>query len=141
MTPTHRHTLAALEQQIHSDGVALCDVDTRIAEVLDVPPGYYFAYLLVVGAIEARGAAHAPDGAGPIPHALTLRTAAGALFDRIAWQVCRIYQLAGPLGRDGIEIALIADELLGLLAEVRRHLDAPVPVVGVDKCGAVHHRA
>ncbi len=137
MTTPHRHTIAALEQQVHRDGVALENVDTRIAEILNVPPDYYFAYLLVAGAIEARGAATAPDGAGPILPMSALDPAAAALFDRIAWQACRIYQLAGPLGRGGIEIALIADELLGLLAEVRRHLDDPVACV--DRRRAVPH--
>jgi hypothetical protein len=122
MTIPHDRVLADLEEQIRTAGGAVEDIDERIARALKVPPDYYFAYLLVSGAIEARGTAASPAGAGA--QGLPNPARAGAkLADRIAWLGCRIYRDAASLGRDGIELALLADELLGLFAELRRHLE------------------
>lgn len=141
MTASHEQILADLEDQLRSDGVGLADIDARIAQALEVPPDYYFAYLLVWGALEARRAAHDPDvAATAAPAQPRLPAATAGLADRIAWLGCRIYQQASPLGRDGIEVALIADELLGVLAELRGHLAIPELTVAVAPAGrAVHH--
>lgn len=54
MTRTHERILADLEQQAVDEGVPTVDIDRYIADRLQVPLDYYFAYLLVWGAIEAR---------------------------------------------------------------------------------------
>ncbi len=56
MNPSHEQVLADIERLVGTE-VALDETDTRIAEVLGVPPDYYFAYLLVWGAIEAQAQA------------------------------------------------------------------------------------
>ena len=53
MNRSHEHVLADIEQKVQADGVPLDEVDAAIADVLGVPADYYFAYLLVWGAIEA----------------------------------------------------------------------------------------
>ncbi len=62
MTPGQ--TLARLEQQTYDHGIPLPEVDTYIANQLQVPTDYYFAYLLVCGAIEAHQATPPPVGHG-----------------------------------------------------------------------------
>ncbi|WP_052664846.1 hypothetical protein [Nitriliruptor alkaliphilus] len=57
MTRTHEQILAHLEQAAVGEGVPAADVDRYIADRLQVPLDYYFAYLLVWGAIEAHRAA------------------------------------------------------------------------------------
>ncbi len=65
MTPAQ--TLARLEQQAYDHGIPLPEVDTYIASQLQVPTDYYFAYLLVRGAIEAHQATPPPAGDGQAP--------------------------------------------------------------------------
>jgi hypothetical protein len=71
MTRTHEQILAHLEQVAIGEGVPAADVDRYIAEELQVPLDYYFAYLLVWDAIEAHRAAgsHAHPPAGTETHA------------------------------------------------------------------------
>ncbi|WP_052665093.1 hypothetical protein [Nitriliruptor alkaliphilus] len=66
MTRSHEQILAHLEQVAVGEGVPAADVDRYIADRLQVPLDYYFAYLLVWGAIEAHRAAdgHARSMAG-----------------------------------------------------------------------------
>lgn len=71
MTRTHEQILADLEQVAIVEGVPATDVDRYIADQLQVPLDYYFAYLLVWGAIEGHragnGHACSTDGAEATP--------------------------------------------------------------------------
>ncbi len=69
MTRTHEQILADLEQDARGAGVPTADIDRYIADQLKIPLDYYFAYLLVWGAIEAHRAGnnhtHSLAGADP----------------------------------------------------------------------------
>lgn len=53
MPAGHSDVLADIERRVRTDDPSPDEVDRRIADELGVPLDYYFAYLLVWGAIEA----------------------------------------------------------------------------------------
>jgi len=61
--------LVAVEERLRAEGVALEDMDRRIAERLNVPVDYYFVYLLVRGAIHAHAAQDLEVDPTPVPSA------------------------------------------------------------------------
>lgn len=134
MTPTHDDVLAEIERQVRTEGTSLDEVDCRIADELGVPHDYYFAYLLVWGAIEAYREArlvadprfattadHGPDAA---------LDRSWSLADTIGWLASTTYRQAADLGPCGKEIAGHAAKTLAALLQLRQHLreiDSPGP--------------
>ena len=53
MDAYHQHVLTDIEHRAQSRALDLAHVDELIAEELDVPVDYYFAYLLVRHALDA----------------------------------------------------------------------------------------
>ena len=125
MNRSHERVLADIEQRVQADGVPPDEVDAAIANVLGVPADYYFAYLLVWGAIEAHSQSYDLtqsewlDGAtaheSVLDHAQSL---AGA----IGWLASTIYQSTGTLNGQGHGVADHAAKILGAVLRLRQTL-------------------
>jgi hypothetical protein len=127
MNTRHREVLADLESQIVAAGTAMDQVDARIAAALGVPADYYFAYLLVGGALEEfrrDGPAVPPGSDDDDPGEVVRRCrqaaeAASTLVSGIYEQACQATACVG--------VADHAAQALGALIRVRRALpDVPV---------------
>ena len=123
MNRTHEHVLADIEHEVLGNGVAPEDADAAIAEVLGVPADYYFAYLLVWGAIEAHRLA-AGDRID-----LTTDEAAVGLAASLTDEIGR---LAATLHDDPHEIPESSARILGCVLELRQLLRDLRPRHGVS---------
>lgn len=125
MNRSHEHVLAHIEQKVQSVGVPPDEVDAAIANVLGVPTDYYFAYLLVWGAIEAHIQLHdltqrdwldaATAHESALDHAQSLAGAIGSLASTI-------YQSTGTLNGQGHGVADHAAKILGAVLRLRQTL-------------------
>lgn len=137
MNRSHEHVLADIEQRVQADGVPPDEVDAAIANVLGVPADYYFAYLLVWGAIEAHIESHdltqprRLDGATSHESALDH---AQSLAADIGWLASTIYQSTGTLNGQGLGVADHAARILGAVLRLRQTLrdleEAPADAAG-----------
>lgn len=88
--------LADIERRVCTDGASLDEIDSRIADELGVPADYYFAYLLVWGAVESYREARDLTHAGcPDTHSACLEPAleqAQSLARTIGWYASTIYE-------------------------------------------------
>ena len=122
MNRSHEHVLADIEQQALCAGVPPEDVDAAIADVLGVPADYYFAYLLVWGAIEARR--HAAGGCCE-------PTALDAALDLAASLTDEIGRLAATVHDDHAAAPECSARILGCVLELRQLLRDLQPRSGV----------
>lgn len=134
MNRSHEHVLAHIEQKVQSVGVPPDEVDAAIATVLGVPADYYFAYLLVWGAIEAHIQSHdltQPDWLDATAHESALDHAQ-SLAGAIGWLASTIYQSTGTLNGQGHGVADHAAKILGAVLRLRQTLrdleEAPTDV-------------
>ena len=101
------------------------EADAAIANVLGVPADYYFAYLLVWGAIEAHSQSHDL----PQPDWLDAATAHESALDHaqslaaaIGWLASTIYQSTATLNGQGHGVADHAAKILGAVLRLRQTL-------------------
>ena len=118
MNRSHEHVLADIEQQVQESGVAPDDVDAAIADVLGVPADYYFAYLLVWGAIEAH------RQAATVANERHYLTTAEPALDLAASLTDEIGRLASSLheGTDGRSRPQDVARILGCVLQLRQLL-------------------
>lgn len=125
MNRSHEQVLVGIEQTVQSVSVPPDEIDAAIAEALGVPADYYFAYLLVWGAIEAYGRSHeaAPWDSlhGTARHDSPLDQAQ-SLADAIGWLASTIYQRTGTLNGQGACVADHAAKILGAVLRLRQTL-------------------
>lgn len=112
MTPTQDTALDELEARLDDAGT-LDDRDARIAEALEVPAEYFFAYRIVRDALRAR----ADDAAPAAPF-----TRAQALVDSIGWHAATACLVADAAGDGQSEVAGHATRILGAVLELRQLL-------------------
>jgi hypothetical protein len=123
MNRSHERVLADIEQQVHAAGIPLEDVDAAIADVLGVPADYYFAYLLVWGAIEAHRLA-----AGDTIDLTTDE----AVVDLAASLTDEIGRLAATLHNDHDAVPEASARILGCVLELRQLVRDLHPRSGVS---------
>lgn len=112
MTPTQDTALDELEARLDDAGT-LDDRDARIAEALEVPAEYFFAYRIVRDALRGH--------AGDMPTATPL-TRAHALVDSIGWHAATACLAADDTGDGQSEAARHAARILGAVLELRQLL-------------------
>ena len=125
MNRSHEHVLAAIEQSVQSIGVPPDEVDAAIADVLGVPVDYYFAYLLVWGAIEAHSQSYdltQPDWLDAATAHESVLDHAQSLAGAIGWLASTIYQSTGTLNGQGHGVADHAAKILGAVLRLRQTL-------------------
>jgi len=117
MNPSHEQVLADIERLVGTE-VALDETDTRIAEVLGVPPDYYFAYLLVWGAIEAhRNSADITDESPRLTATEPALDLAASLTDEIGRLAAALHDVS-----DRRSTPKHAARMLGCVLELRQLL-------------------
>lgn len=125
MSRSHESVLADIEQRVLAEGVTIDEVDAAIAGVLGVPADYYFAYLLVWGAIEAHSQSHDLTQQGWLDGATAHESAldhAQWLAAAIGWLASTIYQSTGTLNGQGHGVADHAAKILGAVLRLRQTL-------------------
>lgn len=100
VTASCEQLLAELERQAQADGAGLDEIDARVADALEVPRSYYFAYLLVRNAVEARCQALEPRGAHDAGGDSAALARAGALVHRMGAHAGELYRQTAT-GPDG----------------------------------------
>ena len=118
MNRSHEHVLADIEQRVLADGVPIDEVDPAIADILGVPADYYFAYLLVWGAIEAhRHSAGARDETDRLTATEPVLDLAASLTDEIGRLAASIHEAS-----DRRSTPKNAARILGCVLELRQLL-------------------
>jgi hypothetical protein len=92
MSPIHHDVLACIEENVATSGASMDQVDERIAAELGVPVDYYFAYLLVWGAIERYRTTVLCQQTLPLSDVADPLQWAQALAEEIGWTASTIYQ-------------------------------------------------
>lgn len=130
MNPSHDQVLTVIEQRVAAGADRPDEIDARIAEQLGVPAEYYFAYLLVSGAIERYRERELGRAGldGPAAPADAVARAQG-LADEIGWQAATIYQDTAGAGHTDVHAAA------GRIIAATLHLRA-----GLDDLDAEHTR-
>ena len=121
----HEEILADLERRVSSGGASIDEIDSRIAEELGVPGDYYFAYLLVWGAIEAYGESHDLTQPGFLAGGIPPDSALGqaqSLAAGIGWLASTIYQGTSTLNGQAHGVADHAAKILGAVLRLRQTL-------------------
>ena len=125
MNLCHEDVLADIERRVRTNGASLDEVDCRIADELGVPGDYYFAYLLVWGAIEAYREARdltEPGWLGGDAASGSALAQAQSAAGTIGWLASTIYEQTASLNGSGGELADHAAKILGAVLQLRQNL-------------------
>ena len=128
MSPIHDDVLACVEEKVATSGAGMDEIDARIAAELDVPVDYYFAYLLVWGAIERYRATVLCQQPLPLCEAPDPLEWAQALADDIGWTASGIYQQTAGDGHTDVNAS--AGRVIAAALQLRaclRQVPAPEP--------------
>ena len=134
MNLRHDEVLADIERRVRTDGASLDEIDHRIADELGVPADYYFAYLLVWGAIESYREARELTHPGCLDtHGACLEPPleqAQSLASTIGWHASSIYEDTARLNGQGGGVADHAAKILGAVLQLRQSLRDLAPTAG-----------
>jgi hypothetical protein len=126
MNLTDHEVLAHIEQHVANDLEGPDEIDARIAAELGVPVDYYFAYLLVWGAIECYRERILPQQGLAMPADSGPLQCAQNLAEEIGWTATTIYQETVGNGHGDVNAAA------GRLIAAAMQLSGCLDQLGVD---------
>ena len=117
MSPIHHDVVACIEDKVATSGSSMDQIDARIAAELGVPTDYYFAYLLVWGAIERYRATVLCQQTLPPADTGDPLEWAQALAEEIGWTASTIYQQTAGAGHT--EVNASAGRIIAAALQLR----------------------